>query len=137
MRHTARLRQIFTANLQGLSDMRVIIASIFLAFPAHAGDTYTWGSAFYPSTIVLGPTEAPGAVAQVTFDNKTVHRDEDVSFVLDLGDLAVTVDASVGRGLTPDRFTVTPPAGYFAVPESLDVAEDDVGVILVLPFLGY
>jgi hypothetical protein len=117
--------------------MRTILSTILLALPAHAGDTYTWGSAFYPSTIVLGPTEAPGAVAQVTFDNRTVHRDEDVTFVLDLGDLAVTVDASVGRGLTPDTFRVTPPPGYFAVPESLDVAEDDVGVIVILPFLGY
>ena len=105
--------------------------------PASAQDTHTWGSSFYPSTIQLQPTTAPGAVAQVTFDNKTVHRDEDVSFVLDLGGLAVTVDASVGRGLTPDRMTVTPPDGFYAVPESLDVAEDQVGVILVLPFLGY
>ncbi len=117
--------------------MRAIIASLILALPASAQDTHTWGSSFYPSTIVLEPTTAPGAVAQVSFDNKTVHRDERVTFDLTLGDLTVTVEALVGRGLTPDTFTVTPPPGYFAVPESLDVNEDDTGTILIIPFLGY
>jgi hypothetical protein len=116
--------------------MRILFATLFLAFPAHADTSYGWGSAFYRSTITLEPTTAPGAVAQVRFENKTVHRDEDVSFVLTLDGLAVTVDASVGRGLTPDRMTVTPPDGFYAVPESLDVAEDDLGVIFILPWVG-
>jgi hypothetical protein len=73
----------------------------------------------------------------VVFINKTVHSDEMVSFVLDLDGLAVTVDALVGRGLTPDRMTVHPPDGFIAVPPELDVAEDQDGVILILPFLGY
>ena len=117
--------------------MRAILATLLLALPASAQDTHTWGSSFYPSTIQLQPTTTPGAVAQVSFDNKTVHRDERVTFDLTMGDLTVTVEALVGRGLTPDTFTVTPPDGFIAVPESLDVAEDDVGVILVVPFLGY
>ncbi len=117
--------------------MRTFLTSLILTLPAHADTTYTWGSQFYPSTITLGPTDAPGAVAEVVFDNRTVHRDEAVTFVLDLDGLSVTVDALVGRGLTPDRFSVTPPDGYIAVPESLDVAEDKTGVILLVPFLGY
>jgi hypothetical protein len=76
-------------------------------------------------------------VAQVTFVNATVHADETVTFDLTLDGLTVTVEALVGRGLTPDRFTVMPPPGFIAVPPDLDVAEDDVGVILVLPFLGF
>lgn len=117
--------------------MRHALLTLILALPASAQDTHTWGSAFYPSTIVLEPTTAPGAVAQVSFDNRTVHRDERVTFNLTMGELTVTVEALVGRGLAPDTFTVTPPDGYLAVPESMDVAEDDVGVILVVPFLGY
>jgi len=117
--------------------MRPILASLILALPAHADTSYVWGSAFYRSTITLEPTTAPGAVAQVTFDNKTVHADESVTFVLDLDGLAVTVDALVGRGLTPDRMTVTPPDGFIAIPSELDVAEDQTGVILVVPWLGY
>ncbi len=117
--------------------MRLILASALCALPAHADTTYTWGSVFYPSTITLQPTDAPGAVAEVVFDNKTVHIDELVTFTLDLDGLAVTVDALVGQGMTPDRFTVTPPDGYVAVPPEMDVDEDAVGVILVLPYVGF
>ena len=117
--------------------MRHAFLTLLLAMPASAQDTHIWGSPFLASTITLEPTDAPGAVAQVTFDNKTVHADQDVTFPLTLDGLTVEVYAQVGRGLTPDTFTVTPPPGYFAVPESLDVAEDDVGVILLVPFLGY
>jgi hypothetical protein len=66
--------------------MHSILATIFLALPAHADTSYGW---------------------------------------------------LVGRGLTPDRFTVTPPEGFIAVPAELDVAEDQTGVILVVPWLGY
>ena len=123
--------------------IRVFVAALILGLIlvlsslAGAETQRTWGGENYRSTITLEPTSAPGAVAQVTFANKTVHRDEVVSFVLDLDGLAVTVEALVGRGLTPDRMTVAVPDGYSAVPESLDVAEDQTGVILVVLFLGY
>lgn len=117
--------------------MRGALILALAAFPAHADTTYSWKSGKQFSTITLQPTDAPGAVAEVEFINKTVHTDEDVSFVLDLDGLSVTVDASVGRGLTPDRFTVTPPDGYVAMPPELDVQEDGVGVILVMPYVGF
>ena len=125
------MRIFFAAMILGL------ILVLGLSSLARAETQRTWGSPFYQSTISLEPTSAPGAVAQVTFDNRTVHRDEMVSFVLDLDGLAVTVQALVGRGLTPDRMSVSVPDGYIAVPESIDVAEDQTGVILVVPFLGY
>jgi hypothetical protein len=96
-----------------------------------------WGSRFYPSTITIEPTTAPGAVAQVTFVNATVHADETVTFDLTLDGLTVTVEALVGRGLTPDRMTVIPPDGYYAEPSEMDVEEDGVGTIIVYPYLGF
>lgn len=108
-----------------------------IASPAVAGDTYSWGSMFYGSTITLQPTQTPGAVAEVVFANETVHADEVVTFTLDLDGLAVEVTAVVGRGLTPDEMTVVAPEGYLAVPPEISVAEGEVGVILVVPFLGY
>jgi hypothetical protein len=118
--------------------MRHLLASLLLALPSHADTTHTWGALpGYQSTIRLQPTDAPGAVAEVRFVNKTVHMDEVVSFTLDLGGLAVMVEAQVGQGLTPDRMTVTPPDGFIAIPPELDVAEDQDGVVLILPFLGY
>lgn len=107
-----------------------------LALPAQAGDTRTWGTPFYQSTITLRPTEAPGAVAEVTFDNKTVHTDQDVTFTLDMDGLSVEVFAQVGRGLTPDRITVFPPDGFIAVPQEIDVPEDDVGRVLIYEWAG-
>ena len=112
-------------------------AALICALPTHAETAHTWGSSFYQSSITLQPTDAPGAVAEVVFDNKTVHADEDVTFTLDLDGLAVMVDAQVGRGLTPDRMTITPPDGYIAVPDMLDVAEDAEGVILIVPWVGF
>jgi hypothetical protein len=45
----------------------------------------------------------------------------------------VTVETDVGMGDRPDRITVTPPEGYYAEPAYIDVAEDDTGVVLILP----
>ena len=118
--------------------MRYAVLTLLLALPASAETTHGWGMLEgYTSTIVLQPTQAPGAVAEVVFDNKTVHVDEDVVFALTLDGLTVEVYAQVGRGLTPDRMTVEAPEGYLAIPASLDVAEDDIGVILIVPFLGF
>jgi hypothetical protein len=118
--------------------MRAILATLILAFPAHAETAYTWGVLEgYQSSITLQPTTAPGAVAQVTFRNKTVHSDELVTFTLDLDGLAVEVTALVGRGLTPDRMEVTPPPGFIAVPPELDVSEDTDGTILIYEYVGF
>lgn len=120
--------------------MRHIIATaIFLvALPAQADNQRVWGFLpSYQSTITLRPTDAPGAVAEIVFDNKTVHSDEDVSFTLNLDGLAVVVEASLGRGMTPDRVAVIPPDGYIAIPPEMDVAEDDVGVVLIMPWVGF
>jgi hypothetical protein len=80
------------------------------ALPARAETVHSWGYfPEYASTIRLQPTDAPGAVAEVRFVNKTVHMDETVTFTLDLDGLVVTIEAQVGQGMTPDRMTVTPP----------------------------
>ena len=115
-----------------------VIAALLWGSPLRAETAHIWGFLpDYQSKISLEPTTAPGAVAQVVFDNKTVHSDEQVTFNLTLDGLTVSVEALVGRGLTPDTFEVIPPEGFYAVPNVLDVAEDQIGVILVLPFLGY
>lgn len=108
-----------------------------LAKPVGAETVHTWGSPFYPSTITIQPTDKPGAVAEVVFDNRTVHPDEEVRFGLTLDGLTVTVIALVGRGLTPDRMSVIPPDGYYAEPPEIDVAEDDLGRVVIYPYLGF
>lgn len=114
----------------GLAFVALLVLG-WLVTPVLADQVHTWGSQFYASTIRLQPTSAPGAVAEVEFINKTVHRDENVTFTLDLDGMAVVIDASVGRGLRPDRMTVTPRIGYIAVPPEIYVPEDETGVVLI------
>lgn len=117
--------------------MRAIILTLLLALPAHAENVHTWGSPSLASTITLQPTNVEGAVAEIVFDNRTVHADELARFDLTLDGLTVSVEALVGRGLTPDRMTVFPPDGYIAEPPELDVDEDAVGRIVIFRYLGF
>lgn len=120
-----------------LACLVLVIVTGIAALPVRGDTVHSWGYfPEYASTVTLQSTDAPGAVAEVVFVNKTVHADELVTFTLDLDGLAVEVTALVGRGLTPDRMTVTPPEGYIAVPPDLDVAEDQDGVILIYLWNG-
>ena len=116
--------------------MRALVACLLIGMPAHAGNVHAWGSRDFASTITLQPTEAPGAVAEVEFVNRTVHADEDVTFALELDGLQVEVFASVGRGLSPDHMTITPPEGFIAVPSEISVEEAGVGVVLIYEWTG-
>lgn len=113
--------------------MRSILLSLFLATSAAAQDSYAWP--YSSSHITLHETDEPGAVAAVTFNNTSVHGDADLSFDLTIGEMTVTVLAKVGRGMTPDRFEVIPPDGYYAKPQFIDVPEDDEATILIFPLL--
>lgn len=115
----------------------LMLALALLAAPAEAQDRHSWGGPGYQSTITLEPTDAPGAVAQVTFDNRTVHVDELAVFDLTLDGLTITVEALVGRGLTPDRMTVLVPPGYIADPPEIEVSEDEIGRVLIYEWVGF
>jgi hypothetical protein len=126
-----------TRALTLLSVLALMILTGLPAPPARAETVHSWGYfPEYSSTIRLQPTDAPGAVAEVRFVNKTVHMDETVLFTLDLDGLVVTIEAQVGQGMTPDRMTVTPPDGFIAVPPQIDVAEDQAGVVLIYQWNG-
>ena len=102
--------------------------ALFLAGAAWAQDVHHWGGM---SHIRLQPSADLSAIAEVEFLNEAVHSDDDLTFDLSLGGLTVTVDAVVGRGETPDIFTVTPPVGYIADPVTMHVPEGETGVIYI------
>jgi hypothetical protein len=116
--------------------MRGILATLTLLFalPASAETQHLWAGGY--SSIAIQPTDAPGAVAQIVFDNKTVHSDRLERFDLTLDGLTVTVEALVGRGLTPDRMTVLVPPGYLADPPEIDVPENEIGRVLIYEWVG-
>jgi hypothetical protein len=124
--------------LDALGIAALLALALLVALPASAETTHTWGYLpGYISTITLQPTDVEGAVAEVVFDNRTVHADELARFDLTLDGLTVSVEALVGRGLTPDRMTVFPPDGFIAEPPELDVDEDAVGRIVIYRYLGF
>lgn len=112
---------------------RLTVALILCAFPAMAQDTVHWGNS---SHIRLQPTKAPGAVAEVEFQNDPVHTDAQESHALSLGGFTVQADMILGRGQIPDRMTITPPEGYIAVPPSVDVPEGESRVITIYSQAG-
>jgi hypothetical protein len=99
----------------------MLLGLALLASPAIAQDTVFWGGT--SSHIRLQTTKAPGAVAEVEFHNAPIHRDAIETHELSLGGLIVQADMILGRGLDPDRMTITPPEGLIAVPPWVDVPE--------------
>jgi len=129
---------VVSDRILGIIFVVLIVLLLFLSAVSVKADTsyaWTWWDGTV-SAITLQATDAPGAVAEVVFDNRTVHQDEDVRFPLVLDGLAIKVIAIVGRGVTPDRIEVIPPDGYLADPAVLDVPENEVGRVLIFEWVG-
>jgi hypothetical protein len=107
---------------------RLALAFAIAAGPAWADDArHVWptqSAAHENSTLTLGEPQKRGAVATLVFVNTPVHRDTAAETItLEWQGLPVTVHYQRRTGNKPDRITVTPPAGYVAVPRVLDVEE--------------
>lgn len=128
--------------------IRLALALILAAMPVRAGDTVTWG-ADAAAWLSLGPTSAPGAVAELTFHNENRHSGAWIAAPVEWQGLSVGVtleiDIAPGPGAAaptasagaPDRITATPPDGYVAVPPEAVVDEGATQVILIYPVSGF
>lgn len=113
---------------------RPILASLFLALPAHANDSAFWAE----TGCQLVPVEGQAWVAEVRCQNfLTSMTSPDVSAELRIDGLTVNLDLSQTAGRVPDVFTVVPPDGYVADPPVLVLDEDARGVVRVLPYVGF
>lgn len=111
----------------------IIFAGLILggtaAVAALAQDTYAWT----PDTrVTIQPTSQPGAVAEVVFLNQEVHTAFAYAFPLTLDGLTVSVAVEINAEGAADRYTVTPPDGFIAWPDSLLVPENGAGVIYIM-----
>ena len=102
---------------------------IVSAVKAFAQDRHAWN---HETFIAIQPTDQPGAVAEVVFANTGIHPLGREEFDLTLGDVTVTVVYEMNVSGADDKYTVIPPAGFIAYPESLIVPEDGTGVIYVM-----
>ena len=53
-----------------------------------------------------------------------------------IGGLVVALSVGHGPGFMPDRFTLTPPEGFVAVPDVLMLDEHTTGVALIFEWTG-
>jgi hypothetical protein len=96
-------------------------------FSAAVAETYAWN---HETHVTIQPTAQPGAVAEVVFLNTEVHGQFAYAFDLTLDGITVSVAMEINaQGGAADRMTVTPPAGFIAVPDSVLVPENGAGVV--------
>lgn len=106
-----------------------MIIGASLAVMAFAQDSHRWT----PDTFIrIQPTIQPGAIAEVVFQNHEIHQLQREDFTLSLDGLTVSVVFEMNVAGADDRYTVIPPEGFIAWPESLTVPENGAGVIYVV-----
>ena len=96
------------------------------AVMAFGQDTYRWNGETY---VTMQPSSRPGVEAEVMFANTGIHSLSVYAFTLSIDGLAVDVRVEINASGADDLITVTPPAGFMAVPPELLVPEDGGGRI--------
>lgn len=110
-----------------------IIAAALLASPAMAeSPAKHWGG----SSAILTPGEGHAVARVLCINRLTSGHGMALTFDLALGGFSVAVRVDHGAGDIPDRYTVTPPPGYIAVPPYVDVGEHDEAVIMIFSVEG-
>lgn len=106
---------------------RLALFALLAATPAFAQDTMSIGNPIGvggyvvrgPSTVTLAPTDRPGALAQVTFDNVAINNAGDTGTTATLTIPGMSVDARFEWEtdmIGSDTVTITPPEGVECVP---------------------
>jgi hypothetical protein len=100
---------------------------------AFAGDTANYGG----TGCTLVPVEGEAHIAEARCTNIQIGGYQSVVGAdLTAGTLTVHLLLDQGPGKVPDSFTITPPDGYFADPETLILDEFTEGTIRIYPFVG-
>lgn len=88
------------------------------------------------TVITLGPTDYPGADAQVHIDNQPMNDERDNgTFVLDFDGLSVDTTFIWHPGA--DEILIIPPDGYICVPSCSRLIEETFNwTIYLMPFVG-
>lgn len=116
----------------------IFAAASNFAWPAAAQDTAIWGAmGALPSTLQIGPTDAPGALAEVRFFNENRHttrHEGEVTWADVTAGYDIRVDAGAyGPGGLADIVTITVPDGLIVVPPEAEVPEGVTQVFTIYP----
>lgn len=125
--------------------MRWFIAFLALTTAAHADPAMTNIVDLSGSTAMLQPTERPGAIAELTFDNRAVNGPQDIRgyrLQLDLALGVLTVpfnfEWEVPGTNGDDAVVAHPPEGVTCLPTScrLQIREYDIGTMWLFDTSG-
>ena len=116
------------------------LALALMASTAMAESTRTWPDHMAgpegDSYVTIHEPTVEHAAATVTFQNRHVHSGDD-TFPLTFGDITITVSLDFNvDALGSERLTIEPPAGYIAVPRTIDVKEDEALMVQIIEYLG-
>jgi hypothetical protein len=108
----------------------LIGATAWWAYPAFGQFVpETWQAEPYGSTVTLRPSEEPGAVVELFFDNRGADNGGRILHIFELG--GHHIEAELGLPEYPDTIRVTPADGYIAVPDVLTIPDGTTGVVLI------
>lgn len=112
----------------GTCALGAVALGALFSFPAYAEPLNLSGS-----TITVQTTDAPGALAEVIFDNQDRNGPQDEGeHALSGAGLTLSVLFDWDARGSSDRITLTPPEGVICLPEcTLDLPERSVGSILL------
>ena len=116
------------------------IALALMASTAMAESTRNWPDHMAgpegDSYVTIHEPTVEHAAATVTFQNRHVHSGDD-EFPLTFGDITIIVSLDFNvDALGSERLTIEPPAGYVAVPRTIDVKEDEALMVQIIEYLG-
>jgi hypothetical protein len=112
-----------------------VLAALFVAAapawaeirPGPGAETRVWG---HMARAVVRLERADDHPATVVFENRmTIGAPDELAFTLAIEGMSVAVAVTMGDGQTPDVMSVSPPPGFQAEPETIEVDENAVGRI--------
>ena len=104
-------------------------AIILLAGWAHSADRHSFGHGLSDVTIL--PTDRPGALAEIRFNNTATDPTMTQTFALTLDGLTVEITGTIGTSISvPDEIHITPPDGVMCAPSChLVIPDGTVGSV--------
>jgi hypothetical protein len=104
------------------------------AYPARGNELpETWQAEPMGSSVTLRPTTAPGAMAELFFNNSGADGGGRKVHTFSLGGHAIEAELGLAD---PDTIRVTPAEGYIAVPDVLTIPDGTTGVVLIYSVKG-
>jgi hypothetical protein len=125
-------RKASRAFWRGLVIGGMLVGATFIGGAALAGDAASFGG----TGCQLVPIEGRAHIAEARCENVETSGQSLVEADLTAGGLTVRLVLMQAPGHQPDSFTIVPPDGFIADPQTLVLDEFTSGVVRIFQFVG-